>query len=133
VKGTGRRERVAKGPEGAHGLSGSWRIKKLDQISDSALTWTFAGTIDGLTMRAQTGESYDAKFDGKEYPIRGDRSGATISLARVGDRVLEETTRRNGKIVGVAKSTLSADGRTLNVVYEDREQGTTMSFVARKQ
>ena len=133
VKGTGRRERVAQAPEGAHALSGSWRIKKLDQISENALTWTYTSTTDGLAMRAQTGESYDAKFDGKEYPVKGDRSGATISIARAGDRTLEETTRRNGKIVGVAKSTLSADNRTLTVVYEDKEQGTTMSFVARKQ
>lgn len=133
VKGTGRRERVAKGPDGAHALSGSWRIKKLDQISENALTLTYKGTTDGLTMRTQTGESYDAKFDGKEYPIRGDRSGATVSLARIGDRTLEETTRRKGKIVGVARSTLAADNRTLTVVYEDKENGTTMSFVARKQ
>jgi hypothetical protein len=133
VKGTGRRERVAKGPDGSHALSGSWRIKKLEQISESALTWTYKSTADGLTMRAQTGESYDAKFDGKEYPVRGDRSGATVSLARVGDRTLEETTRRNGKIVGVSRSTLATNNRTLTVVYEDKEQGTTMSFVARKQ
>jgi hypothetical protein len=133
VKGTGRRERVAKGPDGAHALSGSWRIKKVEQISETALTWTYKSTTDGLAMRAQTGESYDAKFDGKEYPVRGDRSGATVSLARVGDSTLEETTRRKGKIVGVARSTLSADNRTLTVVYEDKEQGTTMSYVARKQ
>jgi hypothetical protein len=133
VKGQGRRARVAKGPEGAHALSGSWRIKKLEQMSESGLTWTYKSTPDGMTMQSKTGESYDAKFDGKEYPIKGDRAGSTVSLRRVDDNTLEETTRRNGKVVSVAKSTLAVDGKTLNVVIEDKEQGTTTRAVARKQ
>jgi hypothetical protein len=46
---------------------------------------------------------------------------------------LEETTRRNGKVVSVTTSTLAADGKTLNVVVEDKEQGTTTRAVSRKQ
>jgi hypothetical protein len=133
VKFTGRRERVAKGPAGSHALSGSWRMTKVDQISDSALTFTYKSTPDGVSMTSPTGESYDAKFDGKDYPIRGDRGGSTVSLARIDDRTIEETTKREGKVVGVARVTVAPDGNTLNMVYEDKQRGTRSSITAKKQ
>jgi hypothetical protein len=133
VKGTGRGVRVEKAPEGAHALSGSWRLQRLDQLSENALVWTFQSTPEGLTMKSKTGESYDAKFDGKDYPIKGDRAGTTVALKRVDDRTLEETLKRDGKVVATSRSTVSADGKTLNVTYEDKERGTTQQFAATKQ
>lgn len=126
-------ERVAKGPEGSHAISGSWRTEKAGQFSDNALTVTFKSTPDGLSMSAPTGESYDAKFDGKDYPIKGDRGGSVVSLKRVDDRTIEETTKRDGKVVGIARITAAPDGKSLNFAYEDKERNTTMSYVARKQ
>ena len=49
------------------------------------------------------------------------------------DRTIEETMRREGKVVGTGRYTLGADGKTLNVVYENKEQGTTDTYVAQKQ
>jgi hypothetical protein len=126
-------ERVAEGPAGSHLLSGSWRTKKVDAFSDSGLTMTFKSTTDGLSMSSPTGESYDAKFDGKDYPVKGDRGGSMVSLKRVDDRTIEETMKRDGKVVGVARITAGTDGKTLNFTYENKERGTTMSYVARKQ
>jgi hypothetical protein len=133
VKGKVTSERVAKGPVGSHAISGSWHTTKADEFSDSALTVTYKSTSDGLSMSSPTGEAYDAKFDGKDYPVRGDRGGSTVSLKRVDDRTIEETTKRDGKIVGVARLTVAADGRTLNFTYDDKERGTTMTYLARKQ
>jgi hypothetical protein len=133
IKGKVTSERVEKGPTGAHAISGSWRTTKADEFSDNALTVTYEGTADGLRMRTGSGESYDAKFDGQDYPVKGDRGSSVVALKRIDDRTMEETTKRDGKVVGVARITAAADGKTLNVVYDDKQRGTTMSYAARKQ
>ena len=96
-------------------------------------TVTFKSTADGLSMSAPTGESYDAKFDGKDYPIKGDPGASMVSLKRVDERTIEETIKRDNKVVTVNRLTLSPDGRTLNFVTDNKEQGTTMTFAAKKQ
>ncbi len=125
--------RVAPGPAGSHALSGSWRMQKANAVSDNALSYTYKGSAEGLTMKAATGETYDAKFDGKDYPIKGDRAGSTVSLKKVSDSAIVETIMRDGKIVQVNHMTVSADGKSLTVKSEEPERGTTSTFVARKQ
>lgn len=72
-------KRVAKGPAGSHALSGSWRGEKID-LSKSGLTVTYQTTTDGLKMSSLQGDSYDAKFDGKDYPINGDAGQTMVAL-----------------------------------------------------
>jgi hypothetical protein len=59
--------RVEKGSAGSHATSGGWRDEKVGTISDNGLTFTYKAMPDGLSMSDQTGESYTAKFDGKDY------------------------------------------------------------------
>lgn len=125
--------RVAAGPAGSHGLSGSWRAEKVDTVSSNGLTFTFKGSSDGLMMSGMTGEGYDAKFDGKDYPIKGDRAGATVLLTRVSDSSIDETIKVDGKVVAVNRMTVSTDGKTLTVKSEDKERGRTTSWVATKR
>jgi hypothetical protein len=133
VKGKVVSQRVAKGPAGSHALSGSWRTSKVPELSDNAVTVIFRSTADGLSMSAPTGESYEAKFDGKDYPVKGDPGGSVVSLKRIDERTIEETTKRDNKVVRVARLTLSPDGQTLNFVNDDKERGTRMTFAAKKQ
>jgi hypothetical protein len=126
-------ERVAKGPAGAHAVSGSWRTKKAEEFSENALTVTFKSTPDGLSMSVPTGEAYDAKFDGKDYAVKGDRGGSMVSLKRIDAQTVEETTKRDGKVVSVARIIADPDGKTLRFTIDDKERGTTMSYAARKQ
>lgn len=133
VTGKASSERTAEGPEGAHAISGSWRARKIADISEHALTLTFESTPDGLRMSSPTGESYDAKFDGRDYAIKGDRGGSTVSLRRVDDSTIEETMKREGKVVNINRLRVAADGRTMTVTIDDKERGTTMAFVAHKQ
>ena len=123
--------RVAAGPSGSHAMSGSWRMQKAD-ASENALTVTYKSSADGLMMSDPVGESYDAKFDGKEYPIQG-AAGYTVSLTKVNDRSIDETDRRDGKVVSVSHLTVSADGKTLTVRSEDKVQGTTTTYTATRQ
>jgi hypothetical protein len=125
--------RVSKGPAGSHAVSGSWRTAKVNSISDNGLTVKYQSTADGLKMSDLNGESYDAKFDGKDYPIQGDPGHTMVSLNRVGNDTIEETDKRDGKVVGVAKMTVSADGKWMTVEYTNKQRGTTTSYKLEKQ
>jgi hypothetical protein len=51
-------------------------------------------TADGLKMSDPNGNSYDAKFDGKDDPIQGDPGHTMVSLKRIGNDTIEETDWR---------------------------------------
>lgn len=125
--------KIGKGPVGSHPLSGSWRVAKVNSVSDNGLTLTFKATADGLQMSDTNGASYDAKFDGKEVPMSGDPGNTMISLKRIDANTIEETDKRKGKVVGVTKMTVSSDGKTMNVEYNDTQQGTTTTYKMEKQ
>ena len=133
VTGEATSKRVAAAPSGAHAVSGSWRTEKLSNISNNGLTVTYQGTENGLKMSDQNGNSYDAKFDGKDYPINGDPGHTMVSLKRIGSDTIEETDKRDGKIVGVFRMTVSQDGKSIQAQYNDKQHGTTMSFTMEKQ
>jgi len=126
-------KRVSPGAPGSHAISGSWRTEKVDSVSSNGLTVTYQGTADGLKMSDPNGNSYDAKFDGKDYPIQGDPGHTMISLKRVGNDTIEETDKRGGKIVGIYRMTVSSDGKSIHAEYIDKEHGTTTAFTMEKQ
>jgi hypothetical protein len=133
VTGEATSKRVSPAPAGSHALSGAWRTEKIDNVSNNGLTVTYQGTADGLKMSDPNGNSYDAKFDGKEYPINGDPGHTMVSLKRIGDDTIEETDKRDGKIVGVYRMTVSSDGKTIKAEYNDKLRGTTTAFTMEKQ
>jgi len=124
--------RVAKGPAGAHLISGSWRNQKED-ASAAALTWTYKLIGNEITMTTPTGISYTAKTDGTQAPFKGDPSVTHVAVKMMGRDTLVETDYRNGKVVGATKMTIAADGKSANLVSEDKLAGTTYKYVAIKQ
>jgi hypothetical protein len=125
--------RVSEGSKGSHVLSGSWRTSKFDNMSSNGLTLTYQGTENGLKMSDQNGRSYDAKFDGKEYPMQGDPGHTMITLKRIGNDTIEETDKRDGKVVGVYRMTVSSDGKSINAEFKDKEHGTTTTVTMEKK
>jgi hypothetical protein len=126
-------KRVAPGAAGLHAVSGSWQQEKINSVSSNGLTVTYQETADGLKMSDPNGNSYDAKFDGKDYPINGDPGHTMVSLKRIGDDTIEETDKREGKIVGVFRMTVSKDGKSIHGEYTDKQRGTTTTFTMEKQ
>ena len=126
-------KRVAPGAPGSHAVSGSWHTEKVNSVSNNGLTVTYQGTENGLKMSDPNGNSYDAKFDGKEYPINGDPGHTMVSLKRIGNDTIEETDKREGKVVGVSRMTVSKDGKSIQVQYTNKERGTTTIFTMEKQ
>jgi len=77
--------RASKGPAGSNATSGSWHIQNLNEDA-AGLTSTWKGSGDGLSMSTGTGTGWEAKFDGKEYPVKGTYANETVSLKKLGDR-----------------------------------------------
>ena len=124
--------RVGKAPAGANGTSGSWRFGKVNW-SENGVTTTYKSNGDELSMSTPTGASYTAKLDGKDYPVKGAYSYDSVSLKRVDDRTIEETDKRDGKVVRVSKMTVSPDGKKMTSVVTNKLAGRTNTLVAEKQ
>jgi hypothetical protein len=56
-----------------------------------------------------------------------------VSVKLLNPRTLEQTNKRNGKVVGVLRMTVTADGKTIHAVYENKESNTTTISEMRKQ
>ncbi len=130
--GTYTAKRVAKAPAGANMISGSWRTDKMDSPA-AVLTWTYKVNGDELSMTNPTGQSYTAKLDGTDAPYKGDPGTTSVSLKMHGKDTLEETDKRDGKVIAVIRMTVSADGKTMKTIYEDKLHGTTTKGDAQKQ
>ena len=133
VTGKGTMTRVAKGPAGAHAISGSWRTSGYGNVSDNALTRTYKVDGDSLSMSAPTGESFTAKMDGTQAPYSGDPGTTSVSLKKLGTHAIQETDRRDGKVISIVKMTVAPDGKSMTIAVNDKLHDTSMSFVAMKQ
>jgi len=132
VKGSFVETRVDPAPAGAHAISGSWKPAKYNNISDDALTVTYKLDGDTLHMSSPAGQSFDAKLDGTDAPIKGDIGGTTVSVQKGSDGSFTITSKRAGKVLSVGTLTPTSDGK-LSVSSESKEDGSTMKYVANKQ
>jgi hypothetical protein len=123
-------KRMAAAPANSHPLSGAW----LEQahVGGNLSTVQYRMTADGLQMRGN-GQSYDAKFDGKEYPIVGDPGKTTVSLKKIDDATVEETDHRQGKVVDEIRLVLAKDGNTITVIEKNSALGQTITYTLEKQ
>ena len=133
VTGKGEMIRVAKGPAGSHAISGSWRNSKMDSVSDNATTISYKVEGGTLNMTSPTGQSYSAKLDGTDAPFKGDPGTSSVSVKQMGKNVIEESDKRDGKVISVARMSVSSDGKTMSITVNDKLHGTTNKFVATKQ
>jgi len=133
VTGKGEAARVAKGPAGSHAISGSWRTTKINGLSDNATVWTYKVTGGEITMTSRTGQSYTAKLNGADAPMKGDPGVTSVSVKMMGKDTLEETDQRDGKVIGVFKMTVAADGKTAKASFDDKLQNRTTDFAVTKQ
>ena len=133
VSGKGEAIRVAKGPANSHVISGSWQQSKLENLSDNAVLLTLKLEGDTLSMNNPTGASYTAKLDGTDAPYYGDPGITSVSVKRMGKDSFQETDKRNGKEISVAKITVAPDGRRMTITVTDKLHGTTSEFQALKQ
>jgi len=133
VTGRGQATRVEKGPAGSNAISGSWRTTAIQGLSDNATVWTYKVSGDEITMTAPTGQTYTAKVNGPDAPMKGDPGVTSVSLKMIGKDTLEETDKRNDKVVSVFKLTVASDGKSAKAVAEDKLANRTTEFAVEKQ
>ena len=133
LTGKSSRKRVAAAPAGAHASSGSWMTTGYDNVSANATTVTFRVEGDTVHMTTPAGESYTARFDGPEAPVRGDEGGTKVRVRKLGESTFEETDLRDGKVVGVRTISIDPDGKTMRAVYENKLRGSKMKYTAHRQ
>jgi len=133
ITGKGELTRVAKGPAGSHAISGSWQFSKVDSVSDNGLMFTNKVEGDTLSMSNQTGQGYTAKLDGTEAPYKGDPGTTSVSVKKVDENTIEETDKRDGKVISVTRMTVASDGKSMTLVVDDKLRKATSKMVAVKQ
>jgi len=126
-------ERVAKGPAGAHAVSGSWRILKYLDMSENALSITLKLEGNTFYFTDPAGYSFAAKLDGTDAPFKGDLENIMVSVKRIDQNTIEETDKRDGKVVRTIRFTVRPDGKTMISSGGDRAKGTAWEFAAEKQ
>jgi len=127
-----RSRRIENGPAGSHAISGSWRVYQSSRSRNGSLI-IYKCTVDGFSAETPLGERYNAKFDGKEYPVEDDPAHTMVSVKRISANSVEVTSKRNGKVVAISHMTVTPSGESIHVVFEDKESNTTRTYDMRKQ
>ena len=124
--------RLDKPPAGSHLISGSWRAYLVRRSGNGSVI-TYKCTPEGFSAETPLGEKFDAKFDGKFYPVEDDPGHTLVSAKLLNPNTVELTHKRKDKIVSVSRMTADPDGKTLHVVFENKDAGTTTNFDFHRQ
>ena len=68
---------------------------------------------------------YTGSFDGKEFPVRGNRNSNMVVLKRIDLYTVEGENRQGGKVIRRFRRVVSRDGKTMTVT----EKGTDVNGV----
>ena len=124
--------RVEKGPADSHIISGTWRAYQTNRSSNGSLI-TYKCTKEGFSGETPLGEKFAAKFDGQFYPVEDDPGHTLIAAKLLDANKVELMHKRKDKIVSVSRMTVAPDGKTLHVVFENKDTGTTTTFEFKRQ
>lgn len=115
-------------------LSGTWKLNssksKVPPPAPQGETAYIQADDDNFQMKDEITDAngkalhitWDAKFDGKEYPVLGDPNSDSISLKRVDANTFKAILKKNGKVVSDATIVVSGDGKTTTVDFVDTSQ-----------
>jgi hypothetical protein len=117
--------------ESADQMSGTWKMnaakskyspgpapKELTvktESSESSYKVDATGTdAEGKPIHVQ----YDAKLDGKDYPVTGQPYADTVSVKRVDPSTVESTMKKDGKVTMTVTTTLAKDGKSRTSTFK---------------
>jgi hypothetical protein len=127
-----RYRRIEKGPDGSHATSGSWRAYKTDRSRNGSIV-KYKCTADGFSAETPLGEKFEAKFDGKDYPVEDDPGRTMVSAKLLSPDTVELTSKRNGDVIAIKRMSIMPSGRSIHVVFKNKEGDTTMTFDMQKE
>jgi hypothetical protein len=73
---------------------------------------------------------YDAKFDGKDYPVTGLSYGDTVTVKRIDANTIQTTIKKGDQLMMTVTSKVSADGKTRTSTFKGKDaQGRAVNNV----
>jgi hypothetical protein len=118
---------------------GTWELNVAKSERDAALLKikhrTVVYTAEGSSLTAVVTTDGKAQapvtYDGQEHAVPSATGLYTHATSTAKDRTLETEFKKDGKVVGTRKNSLSADGRTMTVVMDVKQaDGTKVHSVA---
>ena len=81
---------------------------------------TLSAVEDGLKVVADRTEAdgkathfeWTAKFDGKDYPVKGDPGRDAVSVKKVDDYTIDITNKKAGKVLTIIHAVYAKDGKS---------------------
>lgn len=127
-------KRVAPAPSGTHVLSGSWLFykKTKSKAAPNTPAISYRCTADGFSAWTPLGERYDAKFDGKFYPVQDDPGHTMTSVKLLSPTEVEITSKREEKIVSILHLTVMPDGKSIHAIFENKQNHNTSTYQLQK-
>jgi len=110
--------RIAAGPAKSHALSGQWRALEMDLTNHDEDT-TYKVTGKTIAMTDRLGRSFTATVDGPDAPYLGDRTFTSVSLRLIDPHTLEESDKKDGKVVHINRWAIDSDGKTVHATFDD--------------
>ena len=74
-----------------------------------------------------------AKFDGKDYPVEDDPGRTMVSAKLLSPDTVELTSKRNGEVVAIRRMSVMPGGKSIHVVFKNKEGNTIMTFDTHRQ
>jgi hypothetical protein len=127
-----RSRRMEKGPDGSHAISGSWRAYKTNRSRNGSIV-KYKCTQDGFSAETPLGERFDAKFDGKDYPVEDDPGGTMVSAKLLNSDAVEIISKRKGEVIAIKRMSVVPSGKLIHVVFKNKEGDIIMVFDMRKE
>lgn len=117
---------AATAAQAADNLLGTWTLNIAKSKYDpgpapKSQTTVLEGTADGQVRErgnrvnadgSTTQWQWTAKFDGKDYPVKGDPDRDTVSLKKIDDNTVEVTNKKAGKVTNTMKIVVAKDGKS---------------------
>jgi hypothetical protein len=135
---------LTSGAKAADTLSGTWKL----DVAKS--TYSPGPAPKSTTVKVESNEKefkvdakgtdaegkathvhYDAKFDGKDYPVSGIPNADMVSVKRIDANTVESTLKKGGQVTMTVTTTVSADGKTRTTTFKGKnEKGQDVNNVA---
>jgi len=105
---------------------------KNTQVVYSSMLGQVKIKADGIDANGKPSHTeWSGKFDGKDYPVTGDPNSDGRSYAKVNERTLTTTNKKNGKVTVKGRIVVSLDGRSRTVILNGTtSKGKTFKNVA---
>ena len=105
-------------------------MRTIKNATEAGTLTTYRFIAGGLKIISGR-QSYDVRFDGKDYPVAGDPD-ETVSMKLIDDSTIEETDKHDREVMTIVRMTVSKDGQSITVESSDKQRGGTMTYTAEK-